>query len=224
MHTLTLAATDSDFLTFAPLRPNDAIRFINLLEAMKETGNPQHDTATRWFRAEHAGALPKKFAAAMNAGYAGMNLWALADIPILQTPRITSDWFYMGMINSRMGLGTFTPGAPRPAYYALNLTIEKLNGATSVEKLNLGGNVVAYKFIVRGNTVRVAWNEPGRLYFPDEAEATVSVNLPSDATTVLITHVITKSGVTTPQVETIQVVNGNIAVALDSTPVFMEVR
>ena len=65
---------------------------------MKETGNPQHDTATRWFRAEHAGALPKKFAAAMNAGYAGMNLWALADIPILQTPRITSDWFYMGMI------------------------------------------------------------------------------------------------------------------------------
>jgi hypothetical protein len=222
LRALTPKATDSDFLTFAPLRPNDAIHFINLLDAMKEAGNPQRNAATRWFRAEHAKALPKKFAAAMNAGYAGMNVWALADIAFLQMPRVTSDWFFMGMIDSQMGLGTFTPGAPRPAYYALKITIEKLNGATSAEKLNLGGSIVAYRFIVRGKSVVVAWNEPGRIYFPGETEPTVLVNLPSNAANAMVTRVITDLGVSTPRVETIQVVNGKIALTLDSTPVFVE--
>ena len=224
LHALTPNATDSDFLTFAPLRPNDAIRFIDLLDAMKDTGNPQRDAATRWFRAEHAKSLPKKFAAAMNAGYTGMNMWALADIPLLQMPRVTSDWFFMGMIGSQMGLGTFTPGAPRPAYYALKMTIEKLNGATSAEKLKLGGSVVAYRFIVRGNPVVVIWNEPGRIYFPGETEPTVTAILPSDAGNAMVTRVITESGVSTPQIETIQVVDGNIPLTLDSTPLFVDTR
>ena len=222
LHALTPGATDADFLTFAPLRPNDAIRFINLLDAMKDVKNPQRDTAMRWFRAEHAKALPKKFAAAMNAGYAGMNVWALADIPLLQMPRVTGDWFFMGMIESQMKLGTFTPGAPRPAYYALKMTIEKLNGATSVEKLNLGGSVVAYRFVVRGNPVVVAWNEPGQIYFPGETEPTIPANLPSGAANVMVTRVITELGENTPHIETIPVVDGTVALTLDSTPVFVE--
>jgi hypothetical protein len=224
LRALTPLATDSDFLTFAPLRPNDAIRFINLLEAMKDPGDPQHDAATHWFRAEHARALTKKIAAAMQAGYAGMNVWALADIPVLQSPRVTSDWFFMGMIESKLGLGTFTPGAPRPAYYALKMTIEKLNGATSAEKLNLGGSLVAYQFVIDGNPVLVAWNEPGQIYFPEETEPTVRVNLLSPGPNATVTHVITELGISTPRVETIPAVNGTIPLGLDSTPVFVEFR
>jgi hypothetical protein len=222
LRALTPNATDSDFLTFAPLRPNDAIRFIDLLDAMKEAGNPQREAATRWFRAEHAKALPKKIAAAMNAGYAGMNVWALADIPLLQQPRITGDWFFMGMIESQMGLGTFTPGEPRPAYYALKMTVEKLSGATSVEKLDVGGSIVAYRFVVRGNPLIIIWNEPGRIYFPGETEPTVTVNLPSVATNVTVTRVITELGISTPHVETIQAIDGKVPLTLDSTPEFIE--
>jgi hypothetical protein len=130
----------------------------------------------------------------------------------------------MGMIESQMGLGTFTPGAPRPAYYALKLTVERLNGATSAEKLNLGGSVVAYRFEVHGNSVMVVWNEPGRIYFPGETEPTVSVNLPSNGANTLVTRVITEMGVSTPQVETIQAVDGNLVLTLDSTPRFIEAR
>src|SRR3972149_5527476 len=153
-----------------------------------------------------------------------MNVGALADIALLQLPRVTGDWFFMGMIESQMGLGTFTPGAPRPAYYALKMTIEKLNGATSAEKLNVGGSVVAYRFVVRGNPVVVAWNEPGRIYFPGETEPTVPVNLPSNAANATVTRVITELGVSTPRIETIRVVNGKIALTLDSTPMFVEAR
>ena len=128
----------------------------------------------------------------------------------------------MGMIESQMKLGTFTPGAPRPAYYALKMTIEKLNGATSVEKLNLGGSVVAYRFVVRGNPVVVAWNEPGRIYFPGETEPTIPANLPSGAANVIVTRVITELGENTPHIETIPVVDGTVALTLDSTPVFVE--
>jgi hypothetical protein len=221
---LTRNATDADFLTFKPLRPNDAIRFINLLEAMKEAANPQQEAAIHWFRAEHAKALSKKFTVAMNAGYAGMNVWALADLPFLQMPRVTSDWFFMGMIEAQLGLGTFRPGPPRPAYYTLKMTIEKLAGATSGERLDLGGSVVAYRFEVRGKPVVVAWNEPGRIYFPGESEPIVPLSLPSQGPNVIVTRVITEVGMHLPPVEIIEVVNGHVALTLDSTPIFIESR
>ncbi len=222
LRALTPNATDSDFLTFAPLRANDAIRFITLLEAMKDANNPQNDTATRWFRAEHSKALVKKFAAAIYAGYTGMNVWAIADITALQSPRVTSNWFFMGMIEAQLGLVTWTPGAPRPAYYALKQSIEKMKDYSNVEKLNLGTSIGAYRFTVRGKPITVVWNEPGRIYFPGEIEPTVKINLPINAPRATITQTITEIGVSAPRIETINVAGGAIALTLDSTPVFIE--
>jgi hypothetical protein len=215
-------AKDSDFLTFAPLRPNDALRFINLLEAMRDGKSAERQTATRWFRAEHARAVPKKIAAAINAGYAGMNLWALADLPALQQPRVTANWFFMGMVDAQMGLGTFTPGPARPAYYALELTIGKLNAATSAERLEAGPTVVAYRFVVDGRPIIVAWNEPGRLYFPGESEPAVAANVPVSAESATVTRLITEIGTSAPRVETVRADGGAVALTLDSTPVFIE--
>lgn len=215
-------ATDADFLAFAPIRSNDPIRVIKLFDTMRDAKNAEHDSATRWFRSEHAKALPKKFAAAIYDGYIGMNVWALADIALLQEPRVTGSWFFMGMIEAQPGLNTWTPGSPRPAYYALKTTIEKLSDASSVDRLNVGGTVIAYRFIVRGNPVIVAWNEPGRIFFPGENEPKVSVNLPVAAASAKVMRVITDVGVSIPRIDAVQSSNGIIALTLDSTPVFIE--
>ncbi|MBI5649181.1 MAG: hypothetical protein HZC40_01840 [Chloroflexi bacterium] len=222
LRAITANATDADFLTFAPLRANDAIRFVHLLEAMKDTHARDHDAATRWFRAEHSKSLVKKFAAAIYAGYAGMNVWALADIPALHQPRITSDWFVMGMIDAQLSLPTWKPGAPRPAYYALQQTIDKLGNVSSVEKLNTGSNVIAYRFTARGKPIIVAWNEPGRLHFPGESEPTARATLPINAPRATITRTITEMGARAPRVETLTTTQGALTLTLDATPVFIE--
>jgi hypothetical protein len=219
LRALTPNALDTDFLTFAPLRATDAIRFINLLEAMKDANHPQNGAATRWFRAEHSKSLVKKFAVAIHAGYTGMNVWALADIALLQQPRITSDWFFMGMIDAQPGLIAWTPGAPRPAYHALKQTIEKLDNASNAEKLNTGSNVIAYRFTARGKSVIVAWLEPGRLYFPDESAPSAKATLPINAARATITRANTDGG---SRVETLNASNGALTLTLDSTPVFIE--
>ncbi|MBI5300728.1 MAG: hypothetical protein HY868_01220 [Chloroflexi bacterium] len=218
---LTTNAMDADYLTFAPIRANDALRVVALLEAMKDANARDHDAAMRWFRAEHAKALVKKFAAARHAGYVGMNVWALADIALLQMPRVTSDWFFMGMIEAQMG-PQWKPGAPRPAYHALKQTIDKLSDASSTERVNAGQGVVAYRFIARGKPVIVAWHEPGRIYFPGETAPMTRATIPINATRARVTHTITEIGVSAAQIETMNAVNGVVTLTLDTTPVFIE--
>jgi hypothetical protein len=219
---LTANATDTDFLTFAPIRPNDALRAVKLLEAMKDANAPEHDAATQWFRAEHAKALVKKLVTAINAGYTGMNAWAIADMVALQQPRVSGSGFFMGMMEAQPGLGTWTPGMPRPAYYALKQTVEKLKGYSSVERLNVGQGMYTYRFTVRGRLVIVTWNEPGRIYFPGETEPTMRASLPINAARATVTHTITAIGASTPRVETVNAVGGTLTLMLDSAPVFVE--
>ena len=222
LRALTANATDADFLTFAPIRANDALHVLNLFDAIKNVNAPDHAAALRWYRAEHAKALVKKFATALNAGYTGMNAWAISDLDLVAQLRFTANWFLMGMIDAQMGLITWTPGAPRPAYYALKQSIEKMQDAASVEKLNAGATIVAYRLTGRGKPVIVAWNEPGRIYFPGEVEPTARANLPVNAARATITRTITDIGANAPRVETVNAIGGVISLTLDSTPVFVE--
>ena len=224
LRAFTPNATDADFLTFAPIRPNDAIRVLKLFETIKDANAPEHDAVTRWYRAEHARAIVKRFATAMAAGYAGMNAWSIADFSVLQLPSVTGGSFFQGMIDAQPGFGTWTPGAPRPAYYALKQTVDKLKDYASVEKLNVGATIVAYRLIVRGKPVIVAWNEPGRIYFPGETEPVVKANISINAARAKITHTITDSGTSTPRMETVSTSGGSISLTLDSTPVFIELE
>jgi hypothetical protein len=108
-------------------------------------------------------------------------------------------------------------------FYTYALTIRKLDGYTSVERVDLGEGVYAYRFVVNGQPVYVLWREAGRLYFPDEEEpAPVQVTLALDAPSVLVTHLVTEVGQTEPQTETLAVENGQLTLSVGSEPVFVE--
>lgn len=49
-------------------------------------------------------------------------------------------------------------GNPRPAANAYKTASEKLTGSTSVQKVNLGTNVYAYKFINSGKYIYAVWS------------------------------------------------------------------
>lgn len=78
---LLASATDADYYTVAPIRPQDAVRAIGWLEAIANAKSPQHDAAERWWRAVQARELVKKVVVAIHAGYAGMNLAWLVESP-----------------------------------------------------------------------------------------------------------------------------------------------
>ncbi len=128
----------------------------------------------------------------------------------------------IGSAGAQPGLAAWTPGAPRPAYYALKQTIEKLKDYSSAEKLSVGANVVAYRFSVRGRPIVVAWGEPGRIYFPDETEPMTKLNLPISAPRAIVTRAITEMGISTPRAENVDATGGILTLTLDSTPVFVE--
>jgi len=218
-------AKDEDFYTIAPIRPQDALRTIGWLEAFKDAKSPQHDAALRWWRAFHAREVVKKVAVAIHAGYAGMNFAWLIESPLMQLPRVTGSWGYQGLVDATFNFVTQTwkVAAPYPVFYTYQLAIAKLDGYSSVERLDLGKDIYAYRFMVRGKPVYVLWREPGRLYFPDEQEpAPVQVKLPFDAASALVTHILTETGQSAPRTETVAAESGQIALSLGSEPVFVE--
>lgn len=218
-------AKDSDFFTLAPIRQQDALRTLGWLEAFKNAKSPQHDAAIRWWRALQAAETVKKVAVAIHAGYAGMNLAWLVESPLTQTPRVTGSWGYQGLVDATYNFltKTWNVAGLYPAFHTYGLAIRKLDGYTSVERLDLGGSIYAYRFVVGGKPVYVLWREAGRLYFPDEEEPPpVQVKIPFDAPRALLTHIITQIGQTEPQMETLTVENGQLTLSLGSEPVFVE--
>lgn len=118
---------------------------------------------------------------------------------------------------------TWTVAAPYPAFHTYALTIRKLDGYSSVERLDLGGGIYAYRFVVEGKPVYVLWRELGRLYFPDEPEpAPVQVKLAFESSRALITHIVTEIGETESKTETVAVEGGLLTLPLGSEPVFIE--
>lgn len=222
---LLASATDADYYTVAPIRPQDAVRAIGWLEAVANAKSPQHDAAERWWRAVQARELVKKVVVAIHAGYAGMNLAWLVESPLTRTPRITGSWGFQGMADAEYNFlkQAWAVRSLQPAFYAYQLAIRKLDGYSAVERLDLGEGVYAYRFAVRGQPVYVLWREAGRLCFPDEAEpAPVAVRLPVGFPQAMVTHVITEIGQTQPATETAAAQGGALTLWLGPAPVFVE--
>jgi hypothetical protein len=107
---------------------------------------------------------------------------------------------------------------PKPAYYTNKLFIEKISGKATVRRLRRlqpDAYTWIYKFGGNDHAVYVLWYDG-----PDGGSREVSIPLPWQE--VLITQVITESGMTEPQLEVRETSNGELQIILSDSPVFLE--
>lgn len=147
------------------------------LTALAQPRHPQHAEAIAWLRAEQAKGLVKKVVLAMAEGLAGINIGNMKDEGLFgMVPTITGTAAFQGLVDTT-GIPA-KPAAPRPAYHALCLVVQKLGDFSDVKPLDLGRGVYAYKFMVRDRAVYVLWYDDGRRYLPGDPEPNAVVKLP----------------------------------------------
>jgi len=188
------------------------------LKALSNPLHPRHAECMRWFRAEQARGLVKKTVLAMAEGCAGINLGNMTDWGLFSlVPSITGTVGFQGMID--VSGRPPRPGAPRPAYQALALIVQKLGDFTAARPLEAGRGVYAFQFTVRGRETVVAWYDDGRRYLPGdrEPETTADLKLPAGRYTLVSTPI----GPDTPDPRTVQAPDGTVRLRLGLTPVFL---
>ncbi len=118
--------------------------------------------------------------------------------------------------------GYRAPGQPRPAFFAIKLVNENITGFTSVEKLDLGTGIWSYRFETPSSPVWVLWYDDGKLYFPGQTSPSVTVSLPFEAPSALLTLTPTEIGQTESETQILQASGGFLTFDLGATPVFVE--
>ncbi len=162
------------------------------LTALAQSRHPKHAEAIAWLRAEQAKGLVKKVVLAMAEGLAGINIGNMKDEGLFGiVPTITGTAAFQGLVEST-GIPA-KPAAPRPAYRALCLVVQKLGDFSDVKPLDLGRGVYAYKFIVRDRPVYVLWYDDGRRYLPGDPEPSTTVRLPLRRGQYLLTETPTRT-------------------------------
>jgi hypothetical protein len=104
---------------------------------------------------------------------------------------------------------------PKPVYYTYKLLIGKVGSKEDVRKIAKGPNTWVYKFSQDEEAVFVMWYDD-----PTSESTEVQITLPWE--NVLITHVITETGVTEPVTEIKSTQDGVLQITLDSSPIFVE--
>jgi hypothetical protein len=230
-----------------PAHPTTAAtrdQVIALLHSVADTADADHEVATAWLRAEMAIGLVRKIVVSAGDGIMGINIgnledWALgaaiADKALV--PMMGSSMF-MGMTDTivtqvrpggplpysgHMWSQARTPGQERPAFYALQLVMETVSEYTSVEKLELGEHVWAYRYETSNGPVWVMWLDDGELYLPGQTRPGVTINLEISADQALMTLTPTMVGETEPESFIIDAVDGEIFFELGLTPVFIQI-
>ena len=122
----------------------------DILKAMRNRDDPQHAQAIAWYRAEQSRVLVRVFVTRFAAGFArvfmGMpNDWDRSPAAFLAP-------------NPYLGL-TDADGNPWPAFYALKLLVERLDGFALAEQIPAQVGVDLYRFTFADGrpTVWVAW-------------------------------------------------------------------
>lgn len=231
---------------FFPATEESRDAAVALLESVADPASPDHDTSVAWLRAEMARGLVKKIVVAAGEGLAGINIGNLEDWVLPNVPRVNVGLVrslgasaFMGMMDTTLtgrhaggplegGIGAAAtsrirqPGDPRPAFYALQLVVEKIDGFTSVEKMDLGTGVWAYRFETADSPVWVLWYDDGQLHLPGDPLPTTSVDLTIESDSVLITR--TPTLPQPPEVETLESGDERFVLTLDSTPIFVQLN
>jgi hypothetical protein len=228
-----------------PAHPTTAAtrdQVIALLRSVADSADADHEVATAWLRAEMAIGLVRKIVVSAGEGIVGINIgnledWALgaavADEALV--PMMGSSMF-MGMTDTtvtqdrpggplpysgHMWSQARAPGQERPAFYALQLVMETVSEYSSIEKLELGEHVWAYRYETMNGPVWVLWLDDGELYLPGQARPGVSITLEISADQAALTLTPTVIGEVEPERFIIDAVDGEISFELGLTPVFI---
>jgi hypothetical protein len=196
-----------------------------------------------WYAGEQAKFTVKLLLTGMEERAAGMQLATMTDFPWMfcvpswwpADPYQFWSWGIHGMAEVDWGepfvlcfpSGGFEFDRPRPVFHTLRWFIVRLQGFSSVERLDLVhpesmADVYAYRVTVDGQPIYVLWAEDGVGQVMGEAEPVVTVSLPVASPTVTVTHVITQTSQTEPAVEVLETANGQVTLRVGETPVFVE--
>jgi hypothetical protein len=228
---------------FAPVTLETREAVVKLLQAVADPSEPGHDTDQTWLYAETAIGLTRKLVVSAGKGLRGINIGNLEDwktgissVDKAAVPMLGASMF-MGLTdttitNEKPG-GTLAfngqdwskarlAGDLRPAWYALALVTEKIGQFTAVKQLDLGTDIWAYRFETPSGPVQVLWYDDYTLYLPGETPPSVSVSLPFETASALLTFTPTTIGRTELEIYTLEISNGNLTFDLGSTPVFVQ--
>ena len=238
-------------MSFSPVNQETLPGIEKILQGVADPAEPAHATDRAWLYAETAIGLTRKIVVSAAAGLRGINIGNLEDwttgIPALDkaaVPMLGASMF-MGLTDTTVtnqkpgGTLPYTGqdwskarrvDARRPAWYALSLVTEKLGQFSSVQQpdpTSLTGQIHpigiwAYQFETPGGSVWVLWYDDGNLHLPGDKLAEVSIKLPIETASALLTFVPTSVGQTEPDTQTIQATGGSISFTLGDVPVFVE--
>lgn len=215
-----------------------------VIDTLKDVALPSqgaaHDAAVAWLRAELSRDVVRKIVVSAGVGLRGINIGNQEDwtspVPGLNSGLVPGlgAALFMGMrdtsktnqrpygdlpYNGTDFARKRTAGDTRPAYEALATVWEQIQGFTSVERLDLGEDVWAYRFERDRGPVTVVWYDDGVLQFPGEEEPTTTVEVPIDGESATVTFTPTGDE---PAATTVDASGGVVTVEVDSTPVFVE--
>ncbi|MEW6094153.1 MAG: hypothetical protein AB1531_09335, partial [Chloroflexota bacterium] len=230
---------------FAPATVENRDEVVAALTAVADPSEADHAEAQAWLYAEMARSLVRKIVVSAGSGLRGINIGNLEDwrmgvaaVDRLAVPMIGTSMF-MGMTDTTItnqkpgGELPYTgqdwskarhAGDRRPVWYALSLVTDKIGQFTTVEKINLGEGIWAYRFETPSGPVWVLWYDDYALYLPGEIPPTLTVSLPFEAESARLTFTPTEIGQTSPDTQTLQSSSGSLTFDLDTTPVFIEVN
>ena len=229
---------------FAPVTLETRDSVVALLKSVADPVSSDHAASQAWLYSETAIGLVRKIVVAAGKGVLGINIgnledWKTGNVAVDQAaaPMLGASMF-MGLtdttvLNQKPGgdlpaIGqqwakARNPGNPRPAYYALELVAEKIGEFTSVEKLDLGSDIWAYRFATPSGPVWVLWYDDGKLYLPGQTSPSIKVQLPIGGNNAIVTRTPTETGEVVTNTQTVAASNGVVSLQLDATPVFIQV-
>jgi hypothetical protein len=169
-----------------------------------------------WFRREQARLTTKKFVVA-----AEMDLKKV----MIELTAIWKATKGVGMFHQNFHVQNMLDEnlQPLPVFLTLQILVEKIDGYTSVKRLNVGDKeIFAYQFTVKEKPVYVFWYEDRHHQLPGEKEGNRKIEFDIGSDQALVTQIATDMDLKPPHGETRQTAKGKLPLNITETPIFVE--
>ncbi len=238
-------------IPFAPVTLDTRDAVVDLLKSVAAPTAVDHSTDQVWMYAETAIGLTRKIVVSAGSGLQGINIGNLEDWktgnPGIDKTAVSAlgGSMFMGITDTTTtnekpgGMLPYTgqdwskvrlAGERRPAWYALALVTGKIRDFSSVQQFDLASlpgqspatGIWAYRFETPTGSVFVLWYDDGALHLPGDKSPSLTINLPFDAPTALLTITPATSGISEPETQIIHSADGTITINVGATPVFIQ--